>query len=85
MGPVLLKRATGLQICRLHNFFCSDEYGAVTSLPQLFESLVLESVQLVKEAVLAIDNREDDILEHPTARANTELLLQKVNAFGFFH
>ena len=65
--------------------FCSDEYGAVTSLPQLFESLVLESVQLVKEAVLAIDNREDDILEHPTARDNTELLLQKVNAFGFFH
>jgi hypothetical protein len=50
----------------------------VTSLPQLFESLVLESVQLVKEAVLAIDNREDDILEHPTARSNTELLLQKV-------
>lgn len=62
----------------------SDEYGAVTSLPKLFESVVLESVQLVKEAVLAIDNREDDILEHPTARANTELLIQKVlSAFAF--
>jgi hypothetical protein len=51
----------------------------VTNLPRLFESVVLESVQLVKEAVLAIDNREDDILEHPVARANTELLIQKVS------
>jgi hypothetical protein len=58
---------------------CSDEYGAVTSLPKLFETLVLESIQLVKEAVLAIDNREDDILDQPAARTNTQLLLQKVS------
>jgi hypothetical protein len=58
---------------------CSDEYGAVTSLPKLFETLVLESIQLVKEAVLAIDNREDDILDQPASRTNTQLLLQKVS------
>merc|ERR1712037_968200 len=34
--------------------------------------------------VLAIDNREDDILDHATARSNTEVLLQKVlSAFAF--
>jgi len=62
----------------------SDEYGAVTKLPKLYESLVLESVDLMKEAVLAIDNREDDILEEETARCATELLVQKVmSAFAF--
>jgi len=62
----------------------SDEHGAVTKLPKLYESLVLESVGLVKEAVLSIDNREDDILEYDTTRTATELLLQKVMcAFAF--
>ena len=50
----------------------------------MFQTLVVESVGLIKEAVLAIDNREDDILDHTTARSNTELLLQKVlSAFAF--
>lgn len=62
----------------------SDEYGSITSLPGVFQSLVVESIGLIKEAVLAIDNREDDILDHPTARSNTEFLLQKVfSAFAF--
>ena len=39
-----------------------DEYGAITNLPKFFEELVIESILLIKEAVLAIDNREDDIL-----------------------
>ena len=44
----------------------------------------MESVGLIKEAVLAIDNREDDILEHRTAKTNTEFLVQKVlSAFAF--
>ena len=44
----------------------------------------MESVGLIKEAVLAIDNREDDILEHRTAKTNTEFLIQKVlSAFAF--
>jgi len=39
---------------------------------------------LIKEAVLAIDNREDDILEENTAKTNTEFLIQKVlSAFAF--
>ena len=40
----------------------TDEHGAITNLPKLFEELVVESILLIKEAVLAIDNREDDIL-----------------------
>ena len=40
----------------------SDEFGSITNLPKLFEELVIESILLIKEAVLAIDNREDDIL-----------------------
>jgi len=55
----------------------SDEYGSITNLPKVFENLVVESIVLIKEAVLAIDNREDDILDHPTARSNTEFLIQK--------
>jgi len=62
----------------------SDEYGSITNLPKVFENLVVESIVLIKEAVLAIDNREDDILDHPTARSNTEFLIQKVlSAFAF--
>jgi len=62
----------------------SDEHGCITALPGVFQTLVVESVGLIKEAVLAIDNREDDILDHATARSNTELLLQKVlSAFAF--
>ena len=62
----------------------SDEHGCITALPGVFQTLVVESVGLIKEAVLAIDNREDDILDHATARSNTEVLLQKVlSAFAF--
>ena len=62
----------------------SDVYGSITNLPKLFEELVIESISLIKEAVLAIDNREDDILEHKTAKTNTEFLIQKVlSAFAF--
>ena len=62
----------------------SDEYGAVTHLPVLYENLVIESIKLIKEAVLTIDNREDDILEHDGPRQATELLVQKVmSAFAF--
>jgi len=62
----------------------SDEYGSITNLPKMYEELVIESIGLIKEAVLAIDNREDDILDHPTARSNTEFLIQKVlSAFAF--
>jgi len=62
----------------------SDDYGCITNLPKVFENLVVESLVLIKEAVLAIDNREDDILDHPKARSNTEFLIQKVlSAFAF--
>ena len=45
---------------------------------------MVESITLIKEAVLAIDNREDDILEHKQAKTNTEFLIQKVlSAFAF--
>jgi len=61
-----------------------DEYGAVTALPVLYQNMVLESIRLIKEAVLTIDNREDDILELDGPRQATELLLQKVmSAFAF--
>jgi len=62
----------------------SDNHGSITNLPKMFEELVVESITLIKEAVLAIDNREDDILEHKTAKTNTEFLIQKVlSAFAF--
>jgi len=62
----------------------SDQYGSITLLPQVFESLVSEAILLMKEAVLSMDNREDDILDHPTSKSNTELLLQKtMSAFAF--
>jgi len=62
----------------------SDQHGAVTKLPNLFESVVMEAITLIKDVVLAIDNREDDILEYDASRASTELLLQKVmSAFAF--
>jgi len=62
----------------------SDLHGSITNLPKLFEDLVIESFGLIKEAVLAIDNREDDILENQTAKTNTEFLIQKVlSAFAF--
>ena len=62
----------------------SDEHGSITALPNVFRflvhiflfkhlasfrDLVVESIRLIKEAVLAIDNREDDILDHATARS----------------
>ena len=62
----------------------SDQHAAVTKLPTLFQSVVLEAITLIKEVVLAIDNREDDILEYDASRASTQLLLQKVmSAFAF--
>ncbi len=62
----------------------SDEYGAVTNLPKLYQGLVLESIGLIKESILCIDNREDDILDHNSSRTGTELQLQKVMcAFAF--
>ena len=62
----------------------SDEYGAVTKLPKLYQGLVLESIGLIKESILCIDNREDDILDHNSSRTGTELQLQKVMcAFAF--
>ena len=62
----------------------SDHHGATTALPKVYEELVLEAVSLIKEAVLAIDNREEDILSHSAARQSTELLVQKVlSAFAF--
>ena len=54
----------------------SDQHGSITNLPKLFQDLVIESFSLIKEAVLAIDNREDDILDNSTAKTNTEFLIQ---------
>ena len=62
----------------------SDQHGSITHLPKVYCDLVTESITLIKEAVLAIDNREEDILDHPTARKNTEFLIQKVlSSFAF--
>jgi len=62
----------------------SDQHGSITHLPKVYCDLVTESISLIKEAVLAIDNREEDILDHPTARTNTEFLIQKVlSSFAF--
>jgi len=62
----------------------SDLHGSITLLPAVFESLVSEAILLMKEAVLSIDNREDDILDHQSSKQSTELLLQKtMSAFAF--
>lgn len=57
----------------------TDEHGSVTELPDVFESLVSQSVQLIKEALLSADsNLEDDILSYQNAHNDLELLIQNV-------
>ncbi len=62
----------------------TDEFGAVTEMPEMFERLVSQSVQLIKEALLSTDSREEDILAHETAHSDLELLIQNVlSSFAF--
>ena len=62
----------------------TDDYGAVTQLPDMFESLVSQSVQLIKEALLSTDRREEDILSYQNAHSDLELLIQNVlSSFAF--
>ena len=57
----------------------TDEFGAVTELPDIFESLVSQSVQLIKEALIAaVDSHEEDILSYQDANEDLELLIQNV-------
>lgn len=50
----------------------------------MFESLVSQSVQLIKEALLSTDNREEDILSYQNAHDDLELLIQNVlSSFAF--
>ncbi len=57
----------------------TDEFGSVTALPDVFENLVSQSVQLIKEALLtAVDNHEEDILSYQDANEDLELLIQNV-------
>ena len=39
----------------------TDEHGAITELPDMFGAIVSESVQLIKEALISVDQREEDI------------------------
>ena len=35
----------------------TDQFGAITEVPEMFENLVSQSVQLIKEALLTTDKR----------------------------
>lgn len=62
----------------------NDEFGAITELPDMFGAIVTESVQLIKESLLSVDNREDDILSYKNAYQDLELLIQNVlSSFAF--
>ena len=64
---------------------CPDKNGVITDLPQMFAEIVSESVQLIKEALMASDNaREEDLLSYKNAHADLEVLIQNVlSSFAF--
>ena len=53
----------------------TDEFGSVTFLPDVFESLVSQSVQLIKEALLSEGDKEDDILSY-------QVMIGKIGFYG---
>ncbi len=64
----------------------TDEHGAVTETPEMFEKLVSQSAQLIKEALLRSGDarREEDILAHESAHGDLEVLVQNVlSSFAF--
>lgn len=52
------------------------KYGGITDLPMQFETKVQEVVQLVKESVLASEQRETPLLENTTAQRELNALIQ---------
>lgn len=63
----------------------TDQYGSITELPSMFASIVAESVQLIKEALMPGENgREEDLLSYKNAHADLETLIQNVlSSFAF--
>ena len=63
----------------------TDKHGAITQLPSMFAKIVSESVQLIKEALIASDNgREEDLLSYKNAHSDLENLIQSVlSSFAF--
>jgi len=63
----------------------TDKHGAITQLPSMFANIVSESVQLIKEALMASDNgREEDLLTFKNAHSDLESLIQNVlSSFAF--
>jgi len=50
----------------------------------MFGAIVTESVQLIKESLLSVDNHEEDILSYKNAYQDLELLIQNVlSSFAF--
>ena len=67
------------------NQIITDKHGAITELPTMFADIVSESVQLIKETLMASDNgREEDLLSYKNAHAEIEVLIQSVlSSFAF--
>ncbi len=63
----------------------TDKHGAVTELPAKFAEIVAESVQLIKEALMAAEHgREEDLFSYKNAHADLEVLIQSVlSSFAF--
>lgn len=64
----------------------TDKHGSITELPTMFASIVSESVQLIKEALMAPNDngREEDLLSYKNAQADLETLIQNVlSSFAF--
>ncbi|QQP48635.1 Exocyst complex component 2 [Caligus rogercresseyi] len=54
----------------------SDKHGCITELPEMFVRVVSESVQLIKEAILSADEKEENILNIKNAQGDLEQLIQ---------
>ncbi|CAB4064857.1 EXOC2 [Lepeophtheirus salmonis] len=62
----------------------SDQHGCITELPEMFATVVNDSVQLIKEAIVIADEKEENILSIKNAQGDLEHLIQNVlSSFAF--
>lgn len=55
-----------------------DQNGGITQLPSMFENLVAEVMQLVKDSVIIAEQRETPLLDNPAAKKDLNRLVLKL-------
>ena len=55
-----------------------EGHGSITQLPHLFETQVIECLQLVKETVFQAEQREPNLMENATVLSDLNFLVQKL-------